>query len=125
MAPLPQGGELNAALARAVVGEWRDQLGRGPTKAQAFYRGKVVVVILSDCMTTLEQNLAAGGQTKALRMLHGGLERAMRKSLVGTVEELTGRKVDAFMSAHSVEPDVVAELFVLDEPVGAARPGWH
>lgn len=31
------GGELNADVARAVVGIYRDVAGRGPTRARAFF----------------------------------------------------------------------------------------
>jgi len=30
------------------------------------------------------------------------------------VEEITGRKVIAFMSANHVEPDLAAEIFILE-----------
>lgn len=33
------------------------------------------------------------------------------------VERLTGRKVLAFISGNHVEPDITAELFILDEPL--------
>jgi len=36
------------------------------------------------------------------------------------VEQLTGCKVKAALSAHNLEPDLAAELFVLDRPVTAA-----
>jgi hypothetical protein len=38
--------------------------------------------------------------------------------LTEAVEALTGRKVVAFMSANHINPDVAAEVFVLDESVG-------
>jgi len=41
----------------------------------------------------------------------------MRAELVSAVEQLTGRKVEVCMSTNSVEPDAVAEVFVLDGPV--------
>ena len=40
----------------------------------------------------------------------------MRNELTAAVEGLTRRKVVAFMSASHVEPDLAAEVFVLDEP---------
>jgi hypothetical protein len=34
------------------------------------------------------------------------------------VERLTGRKVLPFISGNHVEPDIAAELFILDGPPG-------
>jgi hypothetical protein len=46
---------------------------------------------------------------------------AMREDAIAKIEELTGRKVAAFMSANHIDPDLAAELFVL-EPDGDAGP---
>ena len=43
----------------------------------------------------------------------------MREDAIASIEELTGRKVAAFMSANHIDPDLAAELFVL-EPDGEA-----
>ncbi len=39
-----------------------------------------------------------------------------------TIEELTGRKVLAFLSQAHVEPDVTMEIFVLDAPLPGFDP---
>jgi hypothetical protein len=43
----------------------------------------------------------------------------MREDAIAKIEELTGRRVTAFMSANHIDPDLAAELFVL-EPEGEA-----
>ncbi|MEA2142404.1 MAG: hypothetical protein QOI64_834 [Solirubrobacteraceae bacterium] len=113
------GGQLNAALARAVVRVHRDYIGRGPTKAQAFFRGNVVVVIMQDVMTKAEQSLVASGQGHVVLEMRHGFQRAMGPELREIVERLTGCKVEAFMSDNHIEPDAAAEIFVLDRPVPA------
>jgi uncharacterized protein YbcI len=58
-------------------------------------------------------------------------QEAMRDECVAQIAELTGRRVVAFMSANHVEPDLGAEIFVLDGApdldreivVGSAEPG--
>jgi uncharacterized protein YbcI len=114
----PAGGELNAAIARAVVRYHNEHLGRGPTKARAFHRDNVVVVVLEDTMTRAERTLAASGRTDAVVRLREAFQETMRVDLVAAIEELTGRKVVAFMSANNIDPDMAAELFVLDRPLG-------
>jgi uncharacterized protein YbcI len=112
----PTGGELDAAISNAVVGLIRAHVGRGPTKARTIHSGKVVLCVLEDTMTKAERTLAsAGDENFVLRMRHA-LQHAMRNELTTAVEGLTDRRVVAFMSANHIEPDLAAELFVLDEP---------
>ena len=44
-------------------------------------------------------------------------QRAMEPDFREAVERLTGRRVVAFVSGNQLEPDIAAELFVLDEPL--------
>jgi uncharacterized protein YbcI len=111
------GGELNAAVARMVVRYHNQQLGRGPTRARAFYRDNVMIVMLEDAMTKAERSLAASGKADVVHQLREAFQQSMRADLVATVEELTGCKVEAFMSANHLDPDCAAEIFVLDRPV--------
>lgn len=111
------GGELGAAIARMVVRAHNEHLGRGPTRARAFYRDNVVVVVLEDALTKAERSLAAGGKTEAVREMREAFHDAMRADLVAAVEELTGCKVNAFMSSSHLDPDYAAEVFVLDRPL--------
>jgi len=38
----------------------------------------------------------------------------MREDLTADIEQLTGRKVIAFMSTNHIDPDLAAELFILE-----------
>jgi uncharacterized protein YbcI len=113
----PVGGELNAAIARSVVRYHRAHVGRGPKKAQAFYRNNVIVVILEGMMTKAEQTLIARGKHDAVMQMRDAFQETMRDALVANVEELTGSKVRAFMSGNSIDPDMSVEVFILEEPV--------
>jgi uncharacterized protein YbcI len=111
------GGQLNAALAAAVVRIHNRYLGRGPSKGQAFFRDRVVVVIMEEVLTKAERSLVEAGRgDQALSMRHE-FQNAMKDDLVDAVEGLTGRKVEVFMSDNHLMPDMAAELFVLDRPV--------
>jgi len=41
----------------------------------------------------------------------------MEQDLRAAVERLTGRRVIAFIGGNEVDPDVAAEVFVLDAPL--------
>jgi uncharacterized protein YbcI len=110
---------LNAAIASAVVRIHSKHVGRGPTKAQSFYRNNVVVVTMEHALTRAELTLVADGNERLVRAMRRELQHAMRDELIGAVETITGAKVIAFMSDNHVDPDLAAEVFVLDAPVAA------
>ena len=114
------GGELNAAISQAVVQLLNQYAGRGPTKARTIHSGKLVLCVLEETMTKAEQSVAAGGHRKAVLRMRHTLQQTMQDDLIGAVEALTHRKVAAFLSSNHIEPDIAAELFVLDEAVGDA-----
>jgi uncharacterized protein YbcI len=115
------GSRLNSAIVNAVVHLHSRYAGRGPTRAQAFARHNVVVLLMEDAMTQGERSLAAHGRQAVALDIRRQLETAMRERLVGAVEDLTGCRVVAFMNDNHIDPDVVAELFVLDRPVPGAQ----
>jgi uncharacterized protein YbcI len=120
----PQAGALNAAVSNAVVGLLREYVGRGPTKARTIHSGNLVLCVLEDTMTKSERTLADAGQNEFVLRIRHALQNTMEDDLSAAVERLTSRKVVAFMSSNHVEPDIAAELFVLDEslsePAGAS-----
>src|SRR3954469_7476877 len=111
------GLELNASIARAVVGIYRRICGRGPTKARATYRGNVVVVVLEQVLTQAEQSLVASGRCDEALALRRELHGAMRDELALAVGELTRSSVRAVMGDAEFDPDIAVEVFVLDQAV--------
>jgi uncharacterized protein YbcI len=117
------GGELNHAIAHAVVRGHRRFIGRGPVKAQAFYRHNIIVVVMRDALTQTEQSLVADSQQDAVFELRRQLHQVMHGPLLRAVEAITGHRVEASMSATHVNPDLAAELFVLDHSLTARAAG--
>jgi uncharacterized protein YbcI len=112
-------GELNAAIARSVAQIYRAVRGRGPTKARAWFRGDVVVVILEGVCTPMERSLAARGRSEELSKLRRDLHAAMEGRLNDAVAALTGSGVRVVLGDSSDDPDVAVEVFVLDQTVYA------
>jgi uncharacterized protein YbcI len=50
------------------------------------------------------------------------LQQAMRTALVAEIERLTGRRVLALMGDNHIDPDIAAEIFVLDRSISDERP---
>lgn len=109
-----RGGELNAALTEALVRIQAEQLDRGPANAITFHRGNVVVAVLHDVLTTAERVSAKNGRHDDVNEFRQLLRQAMEADFRAAVERLTGRRVIAFLGANHLEPDVAAEIFVLD-----------
>jgi uncharacterized protein YbcI len=115
------GGELNAAIARAVVRYYATHLDRGPSKAHAFYHDNIVVVVLEDVLTRGQRNVAAAGGADAVLAVKRATQDFVRPYLRSTIERLTANKVRAFMSTNHVDPALAVEIFVLDHAI----PGQH
>jgi len=112
-----KGGALNAAISNAIVGLLRENVGKGPNKARTIHSDKIVLCVLENNMTKAEQTLAARGKKDYVLGIRHAFQETMQPELTDAVESLTGRKVVAFMSANHVNPDLAAEVFVLDQPV--------
>jgi uncharacterized protein YbcI len=88
--------------------------GRGPTKARTSIRDDVIMVVLEDTLTKGERALVRNGRSEKVIDLRGEFQAAMSTDAVEAIEGLTGRSVAAFMSANHIDPDLAAEIFVLE-----------
>jgi uncharacterized protein YbcI len=112
-----RGGQLNAAVTSALVGIQTEHLGRGPTTASTFHYRNVVVTLMYDVLTPAERSLGRGEKLEAIRGVRRLFQSAMEPEFREAVERLTGLRVVAFIAGNEFDPDVAAELFVLDEPL--------
>ncbi|HUA03641.1 MAG TPA: Na-translocating system protein MpsC family protein [Solirubrobacteraceae bacterium] len=112
------GGELNAAVTSALVGIQTRYLGRGPTTASTFHYGNVLVTLMHDVLTHAEKSLSQTNQADAVNHIRHLFQETMEADFREAVERLTGRTVLAFISGNHIDPDVAAELFILDGPPG-------
>ena len=116
------GGSVPSAISNAIRQLVADYTGRGPTRARTSIRDNLVVVLLEDTLTKGERRLVSKGREHRVIDLRHEFQDAMREDAIASVEKLTGRKVTAFMSANHIDPDLAAELFVL-EPILEAPLG--
>jgi uncharacterized protein YbcI len=121
-ATVSHGGSLSAAISNAVVGLLHEYTGRGPTHARTTIGSETIVVTLRDCLTKAERTLARRGQELEVLAMRRAFQNTMREELVATVEALTGRKVEAFLSDNLYEPDVAVEIFLMSRD-GVEPPG--
>ena len=111
-------GTLRADISTAIVGLYKKHYGKGPIHCRTYLEPDLVVVILGEGYTVAEQTLFEAGKWYEVREARQIWQDSMQERFVETIEELTERKVKAFMSANLQEPDYAVELFVL-EPSGS------
>jgi uncharacterized protein YbcI len=112
----PQGGSVSAAISNAAVRLLNEYTGRGPTKAKTTVNRDSVLIVFGDVLTKAERTLAANGDQEAVLQMRKRFQHAMGGDLIEIVETHTERTVVAFMSDNHIDPDLAAEIFIL-EPV--------
>ena len=111
------GGELNAAVTKALVKIQASHFGRGPANASTFHHDSVLVTLMHDVLSHAERILGQNGHHTSVNDWRETLQRALEPDFREAVERLTGREVIAFISANHLDPDVAAEIFILDAPL--------
>ena len=107
-------------VTNSIVRIYKEQFGRGPTKARAQYAGAdTLVVTVEDSLTPAERNLVALDEDQRVREIRMLFQHAAEGNFRDSVEEITGRKVHAFVSGMDTAQDVSTEVFYL-EPVAPA-----
>ena len=110
-------GQLDPALANAIVQIQTEHLDLAPAHATAFHHSNIVVVVMDRVLTNAEKLLAQNGSYADVAEVRHLFQQEMESDFRAAVERLTGRKVIAFMSANNLEPDLAAEIFILDMPL--------
>jgi uncharacterized protein YbcI len=108
-------GEQLAAVTNGIVQLFRTYYGRGPDKAKSFLLDAYIVVcVLENTMTTVEQTLVKKGNGDMVRQVRLTFQEAMADEFKGVVEEAMGRTVATYHSQLTLEPDMGFEFFVLE-----------
>jgi uncharacterized protein YbcI len=119
------GREVNAmtAISNEMVRLYKEQFGRGPTRARTHWAGPdMLITVLEDTFTPAERNLALMHEHERLRELRLFFQYATVTEFCAPIERITGRKVRAFLSAIDTKVDgLCIETWVL-HPVGYDGP---
>lgn len=110
------------AIGNAVTRLHREHYGRGATTTRTVFQRNHVVTFLEDIYTPVERTLIEAGEQESVKSTRQVFQMAMRNAFSVAVEEITGRKVIQFMSQVSFDPDMAAEIFVLEPDGREQRP---
>ncbi|HEV3056238.1 MAG TPA: DUF2294 domain-containing protein [Solirubrobacteraceae bacterium] len=112
------GGQLLATISTRIVAILREHYGRGPMKAKTYALDDIIVVVMRGSgFTPLEKTIMDSGQPDRVVEMRHDFQHMMTERFTETIEQLTGRKVLAFLSQAHVEPDITMEIFFIDSPL--------
>jgi uncharacterized protein YbcI len=101
-------------ISRGMVYLMRQVAGRGPDSARTTIGRDHVLVMMRETLSKGERNLVEADKTELVYSLRASYQELLRPHAVKLIEETLHRKVVGFMSANHFEPDLAAEVFVLD-----------
>jgi uncharacterized protein YbcI len=111
------GGELLSAISTRIVSLLREHYGRGPMRAKTYVLDDLVVCVLRNGFIPIEETMMESGKQDEVLEMRRSFQTMMGMRYKGIVEELTGRRVTAFLSQAHIEPDLTLEIFLLDSPI--------
>jgi uncharacterized protein YbcI len=102
-------------VSRAMVRIYKEQFGRGPERVHSHYAGPdAIICFLENTLTPVERTLTSMNEQQRLRDMRMLFQYAAEREFRAAIEEITGRKVVAFVSGIDVEVDVASEVFTLE-----------
>ena len=114
--PAPIHYSARAAISNAIVRIHARSYGRGPTKARTVMGEDYAMCILENIYTPAERTLIAAGKGAQVTEIRSSFQEVAGHEFVQAVEEVTGRRVRAFLSQVHHDPDVAIEVFLF-QPV--------
>jgi uncharacterized protein YbcI len=107
-------GRIASQISREIVQLHANMYGRGPTKAKTFVHEDYILCVLEDVFTPAERTLVDAGREDQVETTRHAFQLVVADQFIDIVERAGGRPVRAFMSAVHVDPEVSAELFMLE-----------
>ena len=102
-------------ISNAMVRLYKEQFGRGPTKAVTHYAGPdCLISTLENSLTPAERTMVAMGEHQRLRDVRMFFQHASEQEFRDIVVGITGRTVRAFVSGMDTHQDVASEVFYLE-----------
>jgi len=114
-------GDLTAAISDAMAALLSRHTGRGATSSRTTFSRDLVVCVMADALTRGEKSLVEHGKSELVLSVRRAYQESMAQEAISIVEELTARRVSAFMSNNHIDPDLAVELFILQPEPSALR----
>lgn len=122
--PIPLTGDaLLGAVTDSMVALHERYHHRRPVTAKTIMLGDdLLACVMSGVYTDVEKTMIELQRSTIVQETRNAFQEAMRDRFISEVQRLTGRNVLAFISNHSVGPDMEIELFFLTPHPRAPPP---
>ena len=108
------GDALLVAVTEAMVVLHQRYHHRAPVTAKTLLLGSdLLACVLGGVYTDVEKTMIELQHSTIVQETRSAFQAAMEHKFIAAVEQLSGRDVLAFISNHSVGPDMEIELFML------------
>ena|SRR5436190_1537804 len=114
--------DVTAAISDAMAQLFSRHTGRGATSARTTFSRDLIICVMGDALTKGEQSLLRHGRPEVVLSIRKAYQDCMAREAIGVIEELSGRRVAAFMSDNHIEPDLAVEIFVLQRAPNGDKP---
>ena len=105
---------VRLALANSMMGIMKQFYGKGPTGAKAWVLDDYVFITMEGGLTRNEETLIEDGKEDVVRAYRLAFQETVRQTMMGTVAEITGRRVLTYHSQIVFHPTRAFEIFVLE-----------
>ena len=117
------GDALLVAVTDAMVAFHERYHHRKPGSAKSLMLGDdLLACVLGGVYTDVEKTLIEIQRTTIVQETRNAFQNAMQDKFITTVQQLSGRRVLAFISNHHVGPDIEIELFLLNPDENTTPP---
>jgi uncharacterized protein YbcI len=114
LAPPFTGDQLLAAVTDAMVAFHERYHHRKPVTAKTLMLGDdLIACVLGGVYTDVEKTMIEIQKKTIVQETRNAFQNAMQDKFINAVQDLSGRRVLAFISNHHVGPDIEIEMFVL------------
>jgi uncharacterized protein YbcI len=90
--------------------------GKGPIEAKTHHVGQAIVCFMRIGFTKVERTLIESGRGETVKNLRCTFQEEMSDEFISIVEDATGRRVESYLTQVSLEPPIVAEIFMFEGP---------
>jgi uncharacterized protein YbcI len=111
----PSIGDEQLASVSDVLGAMHERYhGRRPASTHSQMMGDdMLACLMGEVYTDVEKTMIEMQRQAVVHETRNAFQKAMEQRFIKAVETITERKVERFISAHHVGPDLELELFIL------------
>ena len=106
---------LLAQISNEMVRAQKEYFGRGPDQAKSYILDDFLLIVMRGGMLPVERTMLDAGKEDVVRQYRQDYENAMTETLIGKMQELTGRTIVTYQSQVLFDPEIVIEIFFFDQ----------